>query len=58
MRVRNVDEGPSSGMSMFGDVVLDLRGGGFWADDLCDMPVVLAAVDFRVETRPGIFPAE
>lgn len=57
-RVRSNDEGPSSGMSMAGDAAVDLRDGGFWADDLCEMRDVLAAVDFRVETRPGILLAE
>lgn len=49
MRVRSVDEGPSSGISMLGDAAVDLR---------CDIRDVLAAVDPRVETRPGILRAE
>lgn len=49
MRVRSVDEGPSSGMSTVGDAAVDLR---------CDMREVLAAVDPRVVTRPGILLAE
>lgn len=49
MRVRSVDEGPSSGMSIIGDAAVDLR---------CDIRDVLAAVDRRVDTRPGILQAE
>ena len=46
MRVRSVDEGPSSGISIVGDAAVDLR---------CDMRDVLVVVDPRVDTRPGIF---
>ena len=46
MRVRSVDEGPSSGISIVGDAAVDLRDGWLWADDLYDMRDVLAAVDF------------
>lgn len=49
MRVRSVDEGPSSGMSTDGDAAVDLR---------CDVREVLAAADPRVDTRPGILLGE
>lgn len=58
-RVRSVDEGPSSGISMVGDETVDLRDWALGAaDDFCDVRdavlVKVVVVDFRVFTRPGI----
>ena len=48
--VRNVDSGPSSGITTVGEVV-DVREFNVRVDDLCEMR---DAVEARVDTLPGI----
>ena len=49
--VRNVDSGPSSGITTVGEVV-DVREFNVWVDDLREMR---DAVEARVDALPGIF---